>query len=137
MELFEPYKITLLVAGLTGLMMLIQILIADVAAIKVQHTPGYPVKPDHTNFLFRAARAHANTNESIAVFILFLLFGLFSNSNALYLNAFSSIYLVSRIAHMCFYYGNFKLARSISFPLSLIGLIGMFITGLMTFFNPW
>ena len=134
MELFDPYKITLLVAGLTGLMMLIQILIADVAAIKEQHTPGYPVKPDHTSFLFRAARAHANTNESIAVFVLFLLFGVFSASSALYLNAFSSIYLVSRIAHMCFYYGNFKLARSISFPLSLIGLIGMFITGLMTCF---
>ena len=134
MELFEPYKITLLVSGLTGLMMLIQILIADVAAIKEQHTPGYPVKPDHSSFLFRAARAHANTNESIAVFILFALFGVFSASNAFYLNAFSAIYLVSRIGHMCFYYGNIKLARSISFPFSLIGLIGMLITGLMTWF---
>ena len=134
MELFDPYKITILVSGLTGVLMLIQILIADVAAIKGQHTPGYPIEADHNSFLFRAARAHANTNESIAVFILFALFGVLSASNALYLNAFSAIYLVSRIAHMCFYYGNFKLARSISFPLSLIGLIGMFITGLITWF---
>ena len=65
MELFEPYNITVLVSGLTGLMMLIQILVADVAAIKAQHIPGYPVKPGHDSFLFRAARAHANTNESI------------------------------------------------------------------------
>jgi len=130
MELFDPYKITLLVAGLTGLMMLIQMLIADVAAIKEKHTPGYPVKPDHASFLFRAARVHANTNESIAAFILFAFFGVFTASSALYLNVFSVIYLVSRIAHMCFYYGDFKLARSISFPLSLIGLIGMFITGI-------
>jgi len=122
----------LLVMGLTGLMMLVQILIADVAAIKLQHTPGFPVKPDHNSFLFRAARVHANTNESIAAFVLFALFGVFTASNSLYLNAFSVIYLVSRIAHMCFYYGNFKLARSISFPLSLIGLIGMFITGLIS-----
>jgi len=32
---------------------------------------------------------------------------------------------------MCFYYGDFKLARSISFPLSLVGLIGMFITAIV------
>jgi len=134
MELFAPYKITLLVAGLTGLMMLIQIIVADIAAIKARHTPGYPIKPDHASFLFRATRALANTNESIAVFILLLFFGVFSASNALYMNIFSSVYLASRIAHMCFYYGNFKLARSISFPLSLIGLFGMFITGLMTCF---
>mgnify|MGYP000294822474 CR=1 FL=1 len=134
MELFEPYKITFLVAGLAGLMLFIQIIIADVAAIKAHHTPGYPIKPDHANFLFRAARAHENTNESIAIFALFILFGVFSASDALYLNTFSLIYLVSRVAHMCFYYGNFKLARSISFALSLIGLIGMFITGLITYF---
>ncbi len=131
MELFDPYKITILVSGLTGLMMLIQILVADVAAIKGQHTPGYPVKPDHNSFLFRAARVHANTNETIAIFILFVLFGVMSASNAFYLNVFSVIYFVSRIAHMFFYYGNFKSARSISFPLSLVGLIGMFITSLM------
>ena len=131
MELFDPYRITILLLGLTGLMMLVQILIADIAAIKQQHTPGYPVNPDHNNFLFRASRAQANTNESVAVFVLFALFGVFTASNALYLNAFSVIYFVSRIAHMSFYYGNLKLARSISFPLSLVGLIGMFITGLV------
>ncbi len=83
MELFDPYRITLLVAGLTGLMMLIQILIADIAAIKLQHTPGYPVKPDHNSFLFRAARVHSNTNESIAAFVLFVFFGVLTESNAL------------------------------------------------------
>lgn len=131
MELFSPYKITILVSGLTGLMMLIQIIIADIAAIKGKHTPGYPVNPDHNSFLFRAARSHANTNESIAVFALFVLFGVMSSSNAFYLNIFSVIYFVSRIAHMCFYYGNFKLARSISFPFGLVGLIGMFVTGVV------
>jgi uncharacterized MAPEG superfamily protein len=133
MELFDPYKITILVSGLTGLMMLIQIIVADVAAIKGQHTPGYPIKADHKTFVFRAARTHANTNESIAIFALFVLFGVLSSSNAFYLNIFSVIYFVSRIAHMCFYYGNFKLARSISFPFALIGLVGMFITGLISF----
>ena len=132
MELFDPYKITLLVVGLSGLMMLIQILIADIAAIRQQHTPGYPVKPDHNSFLFRATRVHSNTNESISVFVLFAFFGVFTESNPFYLNVFSIIYFISRLAHMCFYYGDFKLARSVSFPLILIGLIGMFITGLVS-----
>lgn len=132
MELFDPYKITILVSGLIGLLMLIQIIVADIAAIKGQHTPGYPIKPDHNSFLFRAARAHANTNESIAVFALFVLFGVLSAANAFYLNTFSVIYFVGRVAHMGFYYGNLKLARSISFPLGLIGLVGMFITGLIS-----
>ncbi len=132
MELFEPYNITVLVTGFIGLIIIIQLVVADVAAIRAKHPPGYPVKPDHDSFLFRATRVHANTNESIAAFILFALFGVFSGSDALYLNAFSGVYLIGRIAHMCFYYGNFKLARSISFPVSLIGLIGMFITALMS-----
>ena len=131
MELFDPYKITILVSGLTGLMMLIQIIVADVVAIKGQHTPGYPIAPDHKDFLFRAARVHENTNESISVFALFVLFGVLSSANSFYLDVFSVIYLVSRIAHMCFYYCNLKLARSISFALGLIGLVGMFITGLI------
>jgi uncharacterized MAPEG superfamily protein len=131
MELFDPYKITILVSGLTGLLLLIQIIVADIAAIKGQHTPGYPIKPDHKSFLFRAARAHANTNESIVILALFILFGVLSSANAFYLNTFSVVYFVGRVAHMGFYYGNLKLARSISFPLSLIGLVGMFITGLV------
>lgn len=134
MELFDPYKITILVSGLIGFLMLIQIIIADLVAIKEQHTPGYPIKSDHNSFLFRAARAHGNTNESIAIFILFAFLGVLSESNAVYLNLFSVIYLVGRIAHMCCYYANFRLARSIVFPFSLIGLIGMFVVSLVAWF---
>ena len=131
MELFEAYKITLLMAGLTGVLMLVQLLIADATAIKLQHTPGYPVDADHKNFLFRATRAHSNTNESVAIFIVFAFFAVLTGSDAVYLNAFSALYFVSRLAHMCFYYADLKLARSISFGFILIGLVGMFITGLI------
>ena len=131
MDIFLPYKITIIILGFTGLMMLIQIIIADIFAIKAKHTPGYPVNPDHSDFLFRATRVHSNTNETVAILILFALFGIFSGANALYLNGFSIVYLAGRVGHMVFYYGNVSLARSISFPVSLIGLIGMFITALM------
>ena len=131
MELLDAYKITIFVAGLTGLLLLVQILIVDAMAIVKRHTPGYPVEIDHSSFLFRATRVHANMNESVAAFVLFALFGIFSESSALYLNIFSVIYFVGRVAHMIFYYCDYKLARSISFAFSIIGLIGMFISGLM------
>ncbi|PHS13167.1 MAG: hypothetical protein COA86_17595 [Kangiella sp.] len=134
MDLIEPYKITILVAGLTGLLLLIQILIVDAVAIMKRHTPGYPVEIDHDSFLFRATRVHANTNESVAAFVLFALFGIFSESNSYYLNIFSMVYFVGRVSHMIFYYYNAKVARSISFALSIIGLVGMFISGLMVWF---
>ncbi len=131
MELIDPYKITILVAGLTGLLLLIQILIVDIVAIMKRHIPGHPVETDHDSFLFRATRVHANTNESVAAFILFALFGVFSESNALYLNIFSVVYFIGRVSHMIFYYWNAKIVRSISFALSIIGLVGMFVSGLI------
>lgn len=133
MDLFEAYKITILIAGLTGLMLLIQILVADILAIKKKHTPGYPVASDHDDILFRAIRVHSNTNESIGIFSLCVLFGVLSGASVFYLNVFSSIYFLSRVGHMFFYYCDLRLARSISFALSLVGLAGMLITGLV----PW
>ena len=59
--------------GLTGLLLIIQVLVADVIAIKEKHTPGFPVEPGHHNLLFRTARAYANTNETIAAFALLAL----------------------------------------------------------------
>ena len=111
-------------------MLLVQLLIADIVAIKHKHTPGYPIEPDHDSFLFRAARAHSNTNESIAIFVLFVVLGVFSGADPDYLNAFAVVYLIGRLAHMVFYYLNIKVARSLSFPVSLIGLVGMFVAGI-------
>jgi uncharacterized MAPEG superfamily protein len=122
----EMYNITVLTIGIVGLLSLVQLLVADISAIKQKHTPGYPINPNHENFLFRATRAHSNLNESIAIFILFALFGILSSCSAYWLNAFSSIYLIGRILYMSFYYSNLKLARSASFGLSAISLLGMF-----------
>ena len=131
MELLEPYKVTVFVIGMSGLMLLVQILLADIVAIKLKHTPGFPIEPDHDNFLFRAARAYSNTNETVAIFVLFAIFGMASGASALYLNAFAVTYLAGRLGHMIFYYANVQVARSLAFVVCLIGLIGMFITGLL------
>lgn len=131
MELFSPYKITLLIAGLTGVLLFVQLLVADATAIKQKHTPGYPIEPNHSRFLFRATRAHANTNESIAIFCLFTFFAVLSSAIPDYVNAFSALYFLGRVAHMIAYYLRVALIRSIAFGISLAGLAGIFVTGLI------
>lgn len=132
MEFIEPYNITVLVAGLTGLVLFLQLIFLDVVAIKVKHTPGHPVAADHSNFLFRASRTLSNTNESVAIFILFAFFAVLSSANPQWLNASASVYLAGRIAHMLFYYLNIGMFRSISFAISLMGLAAMFIVGALS-----
>lgn len=131
MDFIEPYRTTVLVMGLTGLMLFIQLLVADVIGLKAGKTPGYSVDADHNSLIFRASRAFSNTNESVSIFILFACFALFSSANPDWLNTSALIYLSGRIAHSAFYYTNIQLCRSIAFGISLIGLVGMFVAGLL------
>jgi len=132
MEFIESYKITVLVAGLTGLVLFLQLILLDIVGIKVKHTPGHPIAADHNSFLFRASRALSNTNESVAIFILFACFSVLSSANPQWLNASASLYLAGRIAHMLFYYLNLGVCRSISFAVSLMGLLAMFVVGALS-----
>jgi len=134
LEFIEPYKITVLVIGLAGFTLFVQLLITDILGIKTKHTPGYPITPDHGDLLFRSSRALSNTNESVAIFILFVSFAILSSSNPDWLNRCAVVYLVGRIGHMLFYYSNLKLLRSISFGVSLLGLISIFIVGMLAWF---
>lgn len=130
MELITTYHFTIYIMGIMGFLLLVQLIIADLAGIKSGHQAGYPIPPDRNNFLFRAARAHANTNESISTFILFAITGMLSSANPFWLNVLSISYFLCRIAHMLFYYSNQKALRSTVFGISLVALLGMFITTL-------
>ncbi|MFD2177828.1 MAPEG family protein [Veronia pacifica] len=132
MEFIEPYNITVLVMGLAGLTFFMQLVVLDVVGITTKHTPGHPVEADHNTFLFRASRGLSNTNESVAIFILFAVFSVLSSADPTWLNTSALVYLAGRIAHMMFYYSNLKILRSISFAVSLVGLLAMFISGLMS-----
>jgi len=120
---------TVLAMGAIAGLLLVQILVVDVTAIRARHKPGAPVEPDHRNFLFRAVRAHANTNESLAAFILLALFGIFSSAAPAWINALSWVYVAARLAHMLCYYADLRLARSISFGIGLAALVGLLVTG--------
>ena len=108
-----------------GLMILVQLIIADISSIKSKHMPGAPITADPKTFVFRASRAHANTNETIACFILFTVVALLCKANPLWLNSFVWLFVACRSAHMIFYYTNQSTMRSISFGFSLAALIGL------------
>ncbi len=121
----SAYVPTVWAMGLVGGLLLVQLLVADLVGLKSGHVPGKTVEADPGNFLFRATRAHANTNESIASFILITLFAMVSPLSPFWVNALSWLYLVSRIAHMSFYYAANQPLRSISFGLSLLTMFSL------------
>lgn len=125
------YETTVLVIGLIGLMLLVQLLMADISGIRAGKTPGFSTGPDHGSFLFRAERAFMNTNESVTIFLLFAGFSIMSSANPSWINSLSVTYGLSRLLHMLFYYFDVKLARSAAFAVSLLALTGMFIVGIV------
>lgn len=130
MEILETYSTSILIIGLTGAILFLQLLVNDVAAFKAKHRPGYPIDPDHGSFHFRAARAFANTNETVAIFIVFVVFGILSMADPVWLNRWAAVYFIGRVAHMFFYYFGVGIARSVSFVVSMFGLVGMFVISL-------
>ncbi len=129
---FEAYATTIAaIAALAGLM-LVQILVADVVGIKRRHVPGTPPSPDHADMLFRATRTVANLNESVAAFILLVMFCMLSGAAPGATAVATWIYVVSRIAYAACYYGNIPTLRSVSFGISLLALFGLLGLGLFT-----
>ena len=133
MQIGPAYLPLVLAMGATAFLLLVQMLVVDVAGIRAKHLPGTPVPSDHNLFLFRATRAHANTNETIAAFILLALFGLASAANTSWLNGAAWCYVAARAGHMICYYLDLRAARSLSFAIGLVALWVMFIVDVL----PW
>ncbi len=127
------YAATVLAWGVMGLLFIVQLLVVDLAGMRAGHIPGAPVAANHKQFLFRATRAHANTNESIAAFILLSAFAILTQASPVWVNALVWGYVLSRVAHMATYYVDLRLARSIAFGASLLFLFGLFVAGTIAF----
>ncbi len=128
----EPYALTVGAMLATAALFIVQMLVLDVAGIKARHVPGAPVVADHASFLFRATRAHANTNESVAAFLLLVIVAIFSMASPKWTGIFSCLYVAGRLGHMLCYYASLKLARSVSFGVSLIALVALLVLCLAT-----
>ena len=124
-----PYRATVAALGTMGGLLLLQIVVLDLAGIKAGHVPGAAVTGGHDDFFFRASRAHANTNESLAAFILLALFGILHTVSPGWLNLCAVAFVAARIAHMLCYYADLKLARSASFVVAFLALVGMLVVG--------
>lgn len=127
-----PYAPLVFALLATATLFIIQLLVVDMASIKAKHVPGTPVLADHANFLFRATRAHANTNESIAAFVLPSIVAIFLSASPTWVNTLSWLYVAGRLGHMFCYYADLRIARSISFAVSLIALISLLLVTIST-----
>lgn len=125
MENIAAYHLTGIAMGLTGGLLLLQLLVSDVAGMKVSRVPGAPIEPDHSNFLYRASRTMGNMNESIAIFIIFTLVGILSGADPVWLGRFAILYVIARALYALCYWFNIKLPRSIFFGVSMIALLGL------------
>ncbi len=125
------YESTILSLGVLATLLLVQLLIADVLGIVRGHTPGTPVAASHDDLLFRATRTVANTNESIAIFIVLVLFNILSGGDPSWTAYLAWTYVGARGLYAICYYSNLQIPRSVVFGASLIALLGLLINGFL------
>ena len=129
--LFTAYESTILSIGILAALMFIQLLIADIVGLFGGHKPGSGVEVDHGVLHFRAVRTVANTNESIGIFILLVLFAIGVNASA-ELTAYAAwAFVGARTLYAVCYYTNQQILRSVCFAFSLLALIAIFVIALM------
>lgn len=133
MELAQSYSTTISALGFLAILMFGQLLIADLIGIKSKHTPGSQVPSDHGNPLFRASRAVANINESVAIFLLAVLFCMLSGASAIATGYSAWAFVISRLLYAVCYYSNWQLPRSAMFAVSLVALAALLVIG----FSAW
>ena len=129
-ELAAQYELTVTACGAVATLILVQLAVADVAGIRARHAPGTQVPADPQVFLFRATRALANTNESIAAFILISLFGILGTAPPDLLGVFAWLYVGGRVGHMVCYYADWRIPRSVMFGLATLALLLMLLVTL-------
>lgn len=117
------YRSAVIAFGVMGMLYIVQLLVADVVGIRRRHTPGTPVAADHSDVLFRCVRAHANTTESIAGFVLLALFAIGMGGAPGWVNGACWAFVAARAAHALSYYANARKLRSVAFGLSVLPLV--------------
>ena len=126
-DFLVPYASTLAAFVCLGAIFLVQMLVSDVVAIRAGHVPGTPIAGGHDDLLFRTTRALANTNESLAIFILLSLSAVLVGANAAWTNRLAWTFVLARTGHMLAYYTDQRTLRSAIFTLGVVALIGLLV----------
>ena len=115
--------------GAMALLMLVQLFFAVAVSTRLQHIPGTIAAGGHDDPFFRASRTVANTNETIAIFVLAVMFCIMSGA-AEYATAQAAwAFVVARGAYAICYSVNMQTLRSLCFGLSLLALIALLVIG--------
>ena len=130
-EFLMPYGSSFAAWLIVGGAFLIQTLVADLAAVRAHHTPGMPVASGHDDFLFRATRAHANSNESLAAFVVLSLAAMLLGASPGWTNGLAWGFALARVGHMIAYYADQRLLRGIAFAVGFGCLVGLVVVGLI------
>lgn len=131
LELLRPYGSSIAAWLVVGGAYLVQTLVADLAMVRAHHTPGTPVVGGHDDFLFRATRAHANTNESLAAFVVLSLAAMLLGASPAWTNGLTWGFALARVGHMLAYYADQRLLRSAAFSVGFACLVGLLVVGLI------
>ena len=114
------------------MLLFVQLLVADVLGILGKHKPGSVVAADPTNSLFRALRTVANSNESIAIFILAIAYCMLNGGSTEYTSYAAWGFVGARMAYAACYYLDLRILRSSVFGVSLLMLAALLIIGTFT-----
>ena len=114
-----------------GVLFVVQLLVADVAGIRAKHEPGTAVVGDHDDFLFRAVRAHANTNESLAAFVMIALAAAALGADPVWTGRLAWAFAACRAVHMGAYYADLRTLRSAAFALGLLCIVALLAAALL------
>jgi len=125
----QPYSLTFTAVGVLSALLLVQIAALDIMGLRAKHPAGTPIAADHSISLFRVSRVVGNTNESLGIFILLVIFCLGRNVSPFVTGLLSWVYVGARIAYTLCYYANIKRARSVMFGLAFFALLGLLLAG--------
>ncbi len=126
------YGMTVHALGAMAALMLVQLAVLDLTAVRSGKVPGADVPANHEDFLFRASRALGNTNESIAVFVLLVLYGVLSGAAPGALGAAAWCYVAARVGHSLCYWLRLAIPRSICFAAAMLSLVALLVIALVT-----
>ena len=124
-EFTDSYTTVSLCVLVLALLMIVQLLVADIAGLMARHTPGTSVTQEHSSFLFRSVRALANTNESVAIFILLVGLTVVYGVDPERAGWAAITFVAGRVVHSICYWADLRILRSVAFAFALIGLLGM------------
>lgn len=128
--LLAPYQSGLLALLALAALMVVQFAVADLTGIRAKHEPGMPVGGGHDNFLFRATRTYANSNENLGLLLLLVVVCFFTGAPPQGVNAVLWVYVVARAAYTVCYYADWRLMRSTVFGIGALAQVGLLILAL-------